>query len=61
MCCVLTVLSSLAVPLSTHDGKIFMLAQEYIGTMGADYIQYLVTDKVTSPERLQHIYSEKVQ
>ena len=29
--------------------------------MGADYIQYLVTDKVASPQRLEHIYSEKVQ
>eukprot|EP00271_Cylindrocystis_brebissonii_P018972 TRINITY_DN555_c1_g1_i1.p1 TRINITY_DN555_c1_g1~~TRINITY_DN555_c1_g1_i1.p1 ORF type:complete len:434 (+),score=67.76 TRINITY_DN555_c1_g1_i1:232-1533(+) len=30
------------------------------GTTGADYIDYLVTDKVVSPRSLAHIYSEKL-
>jgi hypothetical protein len=34
--------------------------QEYIGTMGADYIQYLITDRVASPRRYESYYSEKV-
>lgn len=33
--------------------------QEYIGTMGADFIQYIVTDKTASPPELEHLYSEK--
>jgi len=28
--------------------------------MGADYIQYIVTDKVASPLKYEHLYSEKV-
>lgn len=30
------------------------------GTMGASYIQYLVTDEFVSPRRLSHLYSEKL-
>jgi protein O-GlcNAc transferase len=33
--------------------------QEYIGTMGADFIQYMISDIVTTPVRLQHLYTEK--
>jgi protein O-GlcNAc transferase len=33
--------------------------QEFIGTTGATYIQYLITDKVASPNALQYLYSEK--
>lgn len=34
--------------------------QEYIGTMGADYIQYLITDPRASPLEYSKFYSEKV-
>lgn len=33
--------------------------QEYIGTMGADYIQYLIADEVAIPPRFAHHYTEK--
>jgi protein O-GlcNAc transferase len=36
-----------------------ILHQEYVGTMGAPYIQYVVTDPIASPLSLEHIYSEK--
>jgi predicted O-linked N-acetylglucosamine transferase (SPINDLY family) len=32
----------------------------YPGTMGADYIDYIVADKVLIPEKIQQAYSEKV-
>jgi len=34
--------------------------QEYLGTSGATFVDYLFTDKVTSPEKLQHLYVEKL-
>lgn len=34
--------------------------QEYISTMGADFIQYMIGDVVAAPPRVQHLYSEKV-
>lgn len=33
--------------------------QEFIGTTGAAFIQYIITDKIASPSALQHLYSEK--
>jgi predicted O-linked N-acetylglucosamine transferase (SPINDLY family) len=33
--------------------------QEYIGTVGADYIQYMITDPVASPRKYERFYSEK--
>lgn len=33
--------------------------QEYIGTVGADYIQYMITDPVASPRKYEQFYSEK--
>jgi predicted O-linked N-acetylglucosamine transferase (SPINDLY family) len=33
--------------------------QEFIGSSGASYMQYIITDKITSPSSLQHLYSEK--
>jgi protein O-GlcNAc transferase len=32
----------------------------YIGTMGADYYDYLVTDQIMIPEEKQHYYAEKI-
>ena len=32
----------------------------YPGTMGADFIDYIIADRVVIPENLQHQYSEKV-
>ena len=32
----------------------------YLGTMGAKYMDYLITDKTIVPERLQKFYSEKI-
>lgn len=34
--------------------------QEYIGSMGASYIQYIITDQVTSPIAYEEYYDEKV-
>eukprot|EP00947_MAST-08B_sp_MAST-8B-sp1_P004702 g4702.t1 len=44
-------------PLQPAPVQVSMLV--YVGTMGADYIQYVVTDKVASPAALEGIYSEK--
>lgn len=34
--------------------------QEYLGTSGGQYVDYLFTDKVTSPPSMQHLYVEKL-
>jgi protein O-GlcNAc transferase len=34
--------------------------QEYIGTMGADYIQYFISDNTTTPKRYRKYFSEKM-
>lgn len=34
--------------------------QEYLGTSGALFVDYLFTDKITSPPHLQHLYVEKL-
>lgn len=34
--------------------------QEYLGTSGAQFVDYLFTDMVTSPPHLQHLYVEKL-
>lgn len=36
-----------------------ILHQEFLMTSGAQYIDYIVTDKVVSPPRLEHLYTEK--
>ena len=33
--------------------------QEYLGTLGADYVQYLVTDRLVSPMEYESHYTEK--
>lgn len=37
-----------------------MLHQEFIGTSGAYYVDYLFTDQVSSPVHLQSLYTEKL-
>jgi protein O-GlcNAc transferase len=37
-----------------------LLHQEYLGTSGATYVDYLFTDQVTSPPHLEHLYTEKM-
>eukprot|EP00978_Attheya_sp_CCMP212_P017605 scaffold47140_cov51-Attheya_sp.AAC.6 len=37
-----------------------ILHQEFLGTSGAQFVDYLITDRVTSPERLEHLYVEKL-
>jgi len=32
----------------------------YLGTMGADYIDYLIADKTIVPSGSEHFYSEKI-
>lgn len=36
-----------------------ILHQEFLGTSGGLYVDYIVTDKVTSPPDLAHLYTEK--
>ena len=36
-----------------------ILHQEFLGTMGGAYVDYIITDKVTSPKNLEHLYVEK--
>jgi len=36
-----------------------ILHQEFLGSSGAPYVDYIVTDEVTSPEKLESLYSEK--
>eukprot|EP00804_Cyclotella_cryptica_P015203 CCRYP_000736-RC/>CCRYP_000736-RC protein AED:0.03 eAED:0.03 QI:41/1/1/1/1/1/3/486/927 len=36
-----------------------ILHQEFLMTSGAQYIDYIITDKVVSPLRLDHLYTEK--
>jgi protein O-GlcNAc transferase len=43
-----------------QPAPIQMLHQEYVGTMGAPYIQYMVSDPISSPIEYEHIYSEKI-
>ncbi|CAB9515534.1 peptide N-acetylglucosaminyltransferase 110 kDa subunit [Seminavis robusta] len=43
-----------------RPAPIQILHQEYLGTSGAQYVDYLFTDKVSSPPHLQHLYAEKL-
>jgi protein O-GlcNAc transferase len=46
--------------LALRPAPIQMLHQEYLGTSGAVYVDYLFTDLVSSPPHLQHLYTEKL-
>ena len=37
-----------------------ILHQEYLGTSGAKYVDYIFTDKVTTPRHLEDLYTEKL-
>lgn len=43
-----------------HPAPLQVAHQEYISTMGADFIQYMIGDIVAAPPRMQHLYTEKV-
>lgn len=43
-----------------RPAPIQILHQEYLGTSGALYVDYLVTDKVSTPPELDHLYTEKL-
>jgi protein O-GlcNAc transferase len=43
-----------------RPAPIQILHQEYLGTSGALYVDYLFTDQVSSPPSLQHLYTEKL-
>jgi protein O-GlcNAc transferase len=46
--------------LALRPAPIQMLHQEYLGTSGALYVDYLFSDQITSPPRLQELYTEKI-
>ena len=37
-----------------------ILHQEYLGTSGAQYVDYLISDKIASPPQLENLYTEKI-
>ena len=43
-----------------RPAPIQILHQEYLGTSGADYVDYLFTDITSSPPHLQSLYTEKL-
>jgi len=36
-----------------------ILHQEFLGTTGGNYVDYIITDAITSPQHLDHLYTEK--
>ena len=45
--------------LALRPAPVQILHQEFLGTSGATYIDYIVTDQVTSPPELEYLYTEK--
>eukprot|EP00980_Cylindrotheca_fusiformis_P017588 scaffold5517_cov135-Cylindrotheca_fusiformis.AAC.18 len=45
--------------LALRPAPLQILHQEFIGTSGATYVDYIFTDKIASPEHLSHLYTEK--
>ena len=43
-----------------HPGRIQFTYMGFPGTMGADYIEYLISDKITTPSIYTNYYSEKI-
>jgi len=43
-----------------RPAPIQILHQEYLGTSGAQYVDYLFSDKIASPPHLQGLYAEKL-
>ncbi len=42
-----------------HPAPLQVTHQEYMSTMGADFIEYMIGDVVVAPPRMQHLYTEK--
>ena len=42
-----------------RPAPIQILHQEFLGSTGGDFVDYIITDQVTSPESLQKLYVEK--
>ncbi len=42
-----------------RPAPIQILHQEFLGTTGGQYVDYIITDEVTSPRHLEHLYVEK--
>jgi protein O-GlcNAc transferase len=45
--------------MALRPAPIQILHQEFLMTSGAQYIDYIITDKVVSPQRLEGLYTEK--
>lgn len=45
--------------MALRPAPIQILHQEYLGTSGAKYVDYIFTDKTTSPPELSYLYTEK--
>jgi protein O-GlcNAc transferase len=46
--------------LALRPAPIQILHQEYLGTSGAQYVDYIFSDKISSPPHLSHLYTEKI-
>jgi protein O-GlcNAc transferase len=45
--------------LALKPAPVQILHQEFLGTYGGEYIDYIITDRTTSPEEFQEYYTEK--
>jgi len=45
--------------MALRPAPVQILHQEYLGTSGATYVDYIFTDKVASPPESKHLYTEK--
>ena len=46
--------------MALRPAPVQILHQEYLGTSGAQYVDYIFSDKVTSPPELDYLYTEKI-
>jgi protein O-GlcNAc transferase len=46
--------------MALQPSPIQVLHQEYLGTSGAQYVDYIFSDQVTSPPHLKDLYTEKI-
>jgi protein O-GlcNAc transferase len=46
--------------MALRPAPVQILHQEYLGTSGAQYVDYIFSDKITSPPHLAHLYTEKI-
>eukprot|EP00526_Cylindrotheca_closterium_P004303 CAMPEP_0113654424 /NCGR_PEP_ID=MMETSP0017_2-20120614/29149_1 /TAXON_ID=2856 /ORGANISM="Cylindrotheca closterium" /LENGTH=805 /DNA_ID=CAMNT_0000567571 /DNA_START=29 /DNA_END=2446 /DNA_ORIENTATION=- /assembly_acc=CAM_ASM_000147 len=46
--------------MALRPSPIQVLHQEFIGTSGAKYVDYLFSDEIASPPHLSHLYTEKI-